>query len=146
MLAIRSTLKLDAPIAYIIPGNSTSTPSGSESAHKIQLMVTLSYLRVLLQLSNDKFVSNVAQMARFEIRLKEHLLENGQGGDTSAEAGAKTGDQGAWEDKDARKERKRREGLEKKAAAAAAMAEAAETEPASDNHQQTTKLTMDNPK
>ncbi|GJJ74884.1 tRNA wybutosine-synthesizing protein 3 [Entomortierella parvispora] len=121
MLAIRSTLKLDAPIAYIIPGNSTSS-SASDSAAKIQLMVTLSYLRVLLHLSNDKFVSNVAQMARFEIRLKEHLLKDGQGGDTHAEA--KTGDQGAWEDKDARRERKRREGLEKKAAAAAAAATA----------------------
>ncbi|KAG0051311.1 hypothetical protein BGZ83_003871 [Gryganskiella cystojenkinii] len=124
MLAIRSTLKLDAPIAYVIPSSSMA----DSTTPKIQLMVTLSYLRVLIRLSNDKFTSNVAQMARFEARLKEHLLKSGtvEGEYVPVESTSqKIGDQGAWEDKDARRERKRREGLEKKKAAAAVVAAAA---------------------
>ncbi|KAG0324120.1 hypothetical protein BGZ99_002178 [Dissophora globulifera] len=138
MLAIRSTLKLDAPIAYIttpIPTASSTSPASSsspppelasESASistrasvsskqllpeepKIHLMVSLTYLRVLLELSNDKFRMNVAQMGRFESRLKEYLVDNNNNDNDSGTS--KTGDQGAWEDKDARRERKRREGL-----------------------------------
>ncbi|KAH7042448.1 methyltransferase TYW3-domain-containing protein [Linnemannia elongata] len=133
MLAIRSTLKLDAPIAYI-PSSTSSSTTGSTTGtgeEKIYLMVSLSYLRVLIDLSNDKFRMNVAQMARFEERLTKHLL--------TAEnvTPKKVGDQGGeWEDKEARKERKRREGMlkqeetakaraEKKKAAAEAAAEAA---------------------
>lgn len=133
MLAIRSTLKLDAPIAYI-PSSTSSSTTGSTTGtgeEKIYLMVSLSYLRVLIDLSNDKFRMNVAQMARFEERLTKHLL--------TAEnvTPKKVGDQGGeWEDKEARKERKRREGMlkqeetakaraEKKKATAEAAAEAA---------------------
>ncbi|KAG0308665.1 hypothetical protein BGZ98_007237 [Dissophora globulifera] len=140
MLAIRSTLKLDAPIAYIttpIPTASSTSPASSSSSSppelasvstsistrasasskqplteepKIHLMVSLTYLRVLLELSNDKFRMNVAQMGRFESRLKEYLVDNNNNNDNDSGT-SKTGDQGAWEDKDARKERKRREGL-----------------------------------
>lgn len=132
MLAIRSTLKLDAPIAYIPSSTSSSTtgtPTGT-GEEKIYLMVSLSYLRVLIDLSNDKFRMNVAQMARFEERLTKHLL-------TAETTPKKVGDQGGeWEDKEARKERKKREGMlkqegtakaraEKKKAAAEAAAEAA---------------------
>ncbi|KAG0227597.1 hypothetical protein BGW42_002819 [Actinomortierella wolfii] len=101
MLAIRSTLKIDTPIAYLPPGSD-----------RIQLMVSLQYLRGLIQLSNDKFHTNVAQMQRFEQHLKDKLV----GVDPAAPAKTKMGDQGAWEDKDARRERKRREGLERKRA------------------------------
>ncbi|CAO3570325.1 unnamed protein product [Mortierella alpina] len=126
MLAIRSTLKLDAPIAYI-PSTARSAsgtqPSASASgskdeAGKIHLMVSLTYLRVLIELSNDKFRMNVAQMGRFEKRLTEHLLE-----DESAGEKKKVGDQGEWEDKEARRERKRKEGLQKQEMAAMAKAE-----------------------
>ncbi|KAF9150106.1 hypothetical protein BG015_008088 [Linnemannia schmuckeri] len=133
MLAIRSTLKLDTPIAYIPSSTGTTTGAGEvEGEGKIYLMVSLSYLRVLIDLSNDKFQKNVAQMARFEERLLKHLLSN-----ESSTATKKVGDQGGeWEDKDARKERKKREGMlkqegtakaraEKKKAAAEAAAEAA---------------------
>lgn len=133
MLAIRSTLKLDAPIAYI-PSSTSSSTTGTTTGtgeEKIYLMVSLSYLRVLIDLSNDKFRMNVAQMARFEERLTKHLL--------TAETATpkKVGDQGGeWEDKEARKERKKREGMlkqeetakaraEKKKAAAEAAAEVA---------------------
>ncbi|KAG0287042.1 hypothetical protein BGZ97_007226 [Linnemannia gamsii] len=140
MLAIRSTLKLDAPIAYI-PSSSTTTGATTTTTTttttagegKIYLMVSLSYLRVLIDLSNDKFKMNVAQMVRFEERLTKHLL-NAERSTTTK----KVGDQGGeWEDKEARKERKRREGMlkqegtakaraeKKKAAAEAAAAEAA---------------------
>ncbi|KAF8933386.1 hypothetical protein BGZ58_006390 [Dissophora ornata] len=140
MLAIRSTLKLDAPIAYIplsstatpsllstpskaasATGTSSSSPSSTPGAEepRIHLMVSLTYLRVLIELSNDKFRMNVAQMDRFEKRLSEHLLNNSE-----ASLGKKTGDQGEWEDKEARKERKRKEGLLKQQQAQALKAEA----------------------
>lgn len=87
-------------------------------------MVSLTYLRVLVELSNDKFRANVDQMGRFERRLTEHLV----GVNSSAQGGVKQGDQGAWEDKDARRDRKKREGLERAAAAAAERARRAEEE------------------
>ncbi|KAF8943485.1 hypothetical protein BGZ47_005402 [Haplosporangium gracile] len=133
MLAIRSTLKLDTPIAHI-PSSTGTTPGAGEveGKGKIYLMVSLSYLRVLIDLSNDKFQKNVAQMARFEERLLKHLLSN-----ESSTTTKKVGDQGGeWEDKDARRERKKREGMlkqegtakartEKRKAAAEAATEAA---------------------
>ncbi|KAF9997255.1 hypothetical protein BGZ79_009049 [Entomortierella chlamydospora] len=112
MLAIRSTLKIDTPIAYI-----PSTPSETES--KIHLMVSLTYLRVLIELSNDKFRMNVSQISRFEKRLTEHLLK-----DDNDLGNKKMGDQGEWEDKEARRERKRKEGLIKQQQAAKAKIEA----------------------
>ncbi|KAF9966709.1 hypothetical protein BGZ70_001544 [Mortierella alpina] len=124
MLAIRSTLKLDAPIAYIpstarsASGTQSSASGSRDEAGKIHLMVSLTYLRVLIELSNDKFRMNVAQMGRFEKRLTEHLLE-----DESAGEKKKVGDQGEWEDKEARRERKRKEGLQKQEMAAMAKAE-----------------------
>ncbi|KAF9380849.1 hypothetical protein CPC16_010117 [Podila verticillata] len=124
MLAIRSTLKLDAPIAYIPHPSSTSSTA---SSHPIYLMVSLTYLRVLIELSNDKFRANVDQMSRFEQRLSEHLVGANS---TQAQGGVKQGDQGAWEDKDARRERKKREGLERAAAAAAAAERARKAEEA----------------
>ncbi|KAF9098203.1 hypothetical protein BGX23_006807 [Mortierella sp. AD031] len=126
MLAIRSTLKLDAPIAYI-PTTSTSNSSNATTTTegKIHLMVSLSYLRVLIDLSNEKFRMNVAQMGRFEERLSRYLT--GEGSSSTGEGGGKKkmGDQGGdWEDKDARRERKKREGLLKQEQAAKARAEA----------------------
>lgn len=88
-------------------------------------MVSLTYLRVLIELSNDKFRANVDQMGRFERRLSEHLVGANS---TQAQGGVKQGDQGAWEDKDARRERKKREGLERAVAAAAERARKAEEE------------------
>ncbi|KAG0028739.1 hypothetical protein BGZ81_004467 [Podila clonocystis] len=122
MLAIRSTLKLDAPIAYIPHPTTSSSSSSTSTSDPIYLMVSLTYLRVLIELSNDKFCANVDQMGRFERRLTEHLV----GANSSAPGGVKQGDQGAWEDKDARRERKKREGLERAAAAAAERARNAE--------------------
>lgn len=85
-------------------------------------MVSLSYLCTLIELSNDKFRRNTAQIRRFEERLKEQLETNNQ-----VPARRKMGDQGEWEDKDARKERKRREGLLRQQNIAKVKAEA-ETE------------------
>ncbi|KAG0336845.1 hypothetical protein BG000_006090 [Podila horticola] len=107
--------------------NSGILPSAKRTMlaiHPIYLMVSLTYLRVLVELSNDKFRANVDQMGRFERRLTEHLV----GVNSSAQGGVKQGDQGAWEDKDARRDRKKREGLERAAAAAAERARRAEEE------------------
>ncbi|KAF9427598.1 hypothetical protein BGZ94_004594 [Podila epigama] len=141
MLAIRSTLKLDAPIAYIpqFLSSSASHPSTTTTAvsEPIYLMVSLTYLRVLVELSNDKFVANVEQMARFEARLKQYLVgdaQNTEGGSSSSfQSKKKTGDQGEWEDKDVRRERKKREGLERAAAAAAERARRAQQEAESES-------------
>ncbi|KAF9111982.1 hypothetical protein BGX27_004163 [Mortierella sp. AM989] len=122
MLAIRSTLKIDTPIAYIPPTPSSLTTAAAAAAGtkpRIHLMVSLTYLRVLIELSNDKFTMNVAQMSRFEKRLTEHLLK-----DDNELGSKKMGDQGEWEDKEARRERKRQEGLVKQQQAAKAKAEA----------------------
>ncbi|KAF9199571.1 hypothetical protein BGZ49_010292 [Haplosporangium sp. Z 27] len=126
MLAIRSTLKIDTPIAYIPSAphtSSTTVPTSGNPEYqpesKIYLMVSLTHLRVLIELSNEKFRMNVSQMSRFEKRLTEHLLK-----DDSNIGTKKIGDQGEWEDKEARKERKRREGLIKQQQAAKAKIEA----------------------
>ncbi|KAF9582330.1 hypothetical protein BGW38_000348 [Lunasporangiospora selenospora] len=123
MLAIRSTLKLDTPIAFVPTATIGSSPP------KIHLMVSPTYLLFLLKLSNDKFTLNVAQIGRFENRLKGHLYASSSNDSSSTSnspvtavpisgMSKKKGDQGDWEDKDARRERKRREGLEKQQAAA----------------------------
>ncbi|KAF9981520.1 hypothetical protein BGZ65_003840 [Modicella reniformis] len=121
MLAIRSTLKLDVPIAYVSTTNSESSASSSSSTKsicveppksvaepKIHLMVSLAYLCTLIKLSNDKFQKNVAQIHRFEERLTEYLKDSNE-----CSTKKKTGDQGEWEDKEARRQRKRIEGLRK---------------------------------
>jgi tRNA wybutosine-synthesizing protein 3 len=89
MLAIRSTHKLDVPIATINP-----------TTQKIHLLVNTSYLYVLLRLSNQKFNQNIERMKNFEQGVQSQLLTKDQ-----------------LETKEQRRERKRREGLERQKAA-----------------------------
>lgn len=129
MLAVRSTLKLDVPIAYISRMDCLSSvpksesPSASTPEPKIHLMVSLAYLCTLIELSNDKFLKNFAQIRRYEERLSAHL-----GVDAQDPSGIKMGDRGEWEDKDARRERKRREGLQRQQEIAKVKAEAGEND------------------
>ncbi|KAG0219089.1 methyltransferase TYW3-domain-containing protein [Mortierella sp. GBAus27b] len=111
MLAVRSTLKLDVPIAYV------STTPVSATEPKIYLMVSLAYLISLIELGNDKFRRNFAQIHRFEERLTVYLEGNQE------HLRKKMGDQGEWEDRDTRKERKRKEGLLRQQMVAKAKAE-----------------------
>jgi tRNA wybutosine-synthesizing protein 3 len=88
MLAIRSTHKLDVPIASVDP-----------STDRLHLLVNASYLHVLLRLSNQKFNQNIDRMKNFESAVKSQLLTKDQ-----------------LETKEERRERKRREGLERQKA------------------------------
>ncbi|CAO3689505.1 unnamed protein product [Umbelopsis vinacea] len=85
MLAIRSTHKLDVPIASVDP-----------KTQRLHLLVNASYLHVLLRLSNQKFTQNIDRMKNFEKAVQSQLLTKDQ-----------------LETKEERRERKRREGLER---------------------------------
>ncbi|CEG83574.1 hypothetical protein RMATCC62417_17473 [Rhizopus microsporus] len=87
MLAIRSTLKIDTPIAYI--ENDT-----------VYCLVDIAYLILLVNMSNEKFQQNIERMSIFEEKMRREL-ENNQS-------------QVKEETKEERRERKRREGLQKK--------------------------------
>ncbi|CEJ05009.1 hypothetical protein RMCBS344292_18957 [Rhizopus microsporus] len=87
MLAIRSTLKIDTPIAYI--ENDT-----------VYCLVDIAYLMLLVNMSNEKFQQNIERMNIFEEKMRREL-ENNQS-------------QVKEETKEERRERKRREGLQKK--------------------------------
>jgi tRNA wybutosine-synthesizing protein 3 len=89
MLAIRSTHKLDVPIAAVDP-----------TTQRIHLLVDTTYLYVLLRLSNQKFTQNIDRMKKFEQAVETQLLVKDQ-----------------METKEQRRERKRREGLERQKAA-----------------------------
>ena len=96
MIVIRSSLKLDAPIARLDSTN-----------HKIYLFVNLSYLYLLVTLNNNKFDENLRKMKELYKTLEEHLFTGvGSEDGTSAKETGKT-----WENKEERRERKRREGL-----------------------------------
>lgn len=84
MLAIRSTHKIDTPIAYV--ENDT-----------IHCLVDAAYLFLLLTMSNQKFEQNMDRMKVFEDAMKLELTK------------AKTKEN--WESKEDRRERKRLEGI-----------------------------------
>ncbi|KAI8068811.1 methyltransferase TYW3-domain-containing protein [Thamnidium elegans] len=84
MLAIRSTHKIDTPIAYV-------------ENDKIHCLVDPAYLFLLLTMSNQKFEQNMDRMKVFEDAMKLELTK------------AKTKEN--WESKEDRRERKRLEGI-----------------------------------
>ncbi|GBB85122.1 hypothetical protein RclHR1_01170006 [Rhizophagus clarus] len=99
MVVIRSSLKLDAPIARL---DSTS--------HKLYLFVDLSYLHLLTTLSNQKFDENSRKMRELYKKLEDHLFTGiGSGEDGITRCAKEIGK--TWENKEERRERKRREGL-----------------------------------
>ena len=82
-------------------------------------IISESLLLTFFETANERFAENEKRRERFYEHLKQEV---GLGAPTSQ----KQGDSGAWEDKDARRERLRRQGMEKaraKAAAAAANTE-----------------------
>ncbi|KAF7726966.1 hypothetical protein EC973_008161 [Apophysomyces ossiformis] len=62
MLAIRSTHKLDTPIAYVDPVTG-----------KICCLVNPGYLRLLMDMSNEKFRQNMDRMKAFEIMMQAEV-------------------------------------------------------------------------
>ncbi|RGB30982.1 tRNA wybutosine-synthesizing protein, partial [Rhizophagus diaphanus] len=63
MVVIRSSLKLDTPIARLDSTN-----------HKLYLFVDLSYLYLLVTLSNQKFDENSRRMKELYKKLEDHLF------------------------------------------------------------------------
>lgn len=86
MLAIRSTHKLDTPIAYV-----------DHTTDKIVPLVDATYLLLLLRMSNDKFAQNSERMKAFEQIMEQQVIASQN--------------RPAVETKEERRERKRREGL-----------------------------------
>lgn len=87
MLAIRSTHKIDTPIAYV-------------QGDKIKCLVDPAYLILLLTMSNQKFESNMERMKVFEDAMAQMLTKAKQAQD--------------WEPKEVRRQRMKQEGLAKK--------------------------------
>ena len=75
-------------------------------------MISESLLRTFFETANERFAENEKRRERFWDNLKEEV---GLG----VPAPEKQGDSGAWEDKEARRERLRSEGLERSKAKAA---------------------------
>ncbi|CAI2161988.1 5059_t:CDS:2 [Funneliformis geosporum] len=99
MVVIRSSLKLDAPIARLDPTD-----------HKLYLFVDLSYLYLLTTLSNRKFDENSRKINELYKTIEDHLFAGiGSGEDVIKRCTKETGK--TWEHKEERRERKRREGL-----------------------------------
>lgn len=87
MLAIRSTHKIDTPVAYV-------------ENDQIHSLVDPAYLYLLLTMSNGKFKQNMDRLKVFEDTMRQELH--------------KVKEQENWESKEARRERKRMEGLKLK--------------------------------
>jgi tRNA wybutosine-synthesizing protein 3 len=66
----------------------------------VRALVEESYLKMLLELSNERFVANQERMTRFQVELLKALEKGGED---------------PWEGKEERRARKRAEGLDAKA-------------------------------
>jgi tRNA wybutosine-synthesizing protein 3 len=101
MVAIRSMgLSLESLIGY------------EDAKGQRRRIVPLEYLKMLLQISNERFLENTKRIERFRAALKEAILAP-----KSANAAKKMNPEGKeWEDAAARRERLRAEGLRRKAA------------------------------
>lgn len=76
---------------------------GMQTAGKLQRIVTPEYLAMLVRISNDRFQQNADRIERFRLALAEEF-----GG------GRKQTVKPDWEDADARKERKKAEGMRRR--------------------------------
>jgi tRNA wybutosine-synthesizing protein 3 len=76
-------------------------------------------LKNLVEISNQRFVENTKRIERFKSLIQRVSLEE--------KVKPRVGDGGEWEDKDARRERKRAEGLRRAEALRASAAPPADT-------------------
>lgn len=95
MVAVRTSgLALESIIGYLGEG---------EGSEDVRCIVTESYLRIIVGLINERFGANTERIARF----RRHVLDHHSGHVSTK------GDAEGWEDADARRQRKRAEGLQK---------------------------------
>lgn len=107
MVAVRSAgLALESIIgvAHEPPSSPDASPEGQAGQDRqdevIEALVEEPYLEMLVDLANERFTANTERIRRFEDAL----------------FGARSKRQDDWEGRDARQERKRREGLQRKEA------------------------------
>lgn len=94
-MAVRTAgLAFDSIVAYL------------DSAGTVTPMVEEGYLRTLLQVANERFEVNAERKQRFQEALMHAIMGGGKAGRESKEG---------WEPAEQRRERKRAEGLRKKA-------------------------------
>ncbi|KAL6826205.1 methyltransferase TYW3 domain-containing protein [Trichoderma camerunense] len=109
MVAIRSMgLSIESLVGY------------QDSEGQRRRIVSAGYFKMLLQISNERFVENTKRIERFRSAFKEAVLEP-----KSSSISKKLNPEGKeWEDAAARRERLRAEGLKRKAALQAEKADA----------------------
>lgn len=106
MVAVRTNgLALESLIGINIDFEASATP-----------LVSIEYLRMLLDIGNERFIENARRIARFRDELKKAITGGPERGELNRKAKKKAAESGAeWEDAAARRERKREEGLRRKA-------------------------------
>ncbi|ODQ65417.1 hypothetical protein NADFUDRAFT_70880 [Nadsonia fulvescens var. elongata DSM 6958] len=107
LVAIRISLKLDAPVAYLDKNNL------SDGNATINPLVNSDYMKLLTKMSLDRFQENFRRMDELMKKIRDNMF-----GDAAAnintDNNGPSGKNTAWEDKEARRLRKREEGLKKK--------------------------------
>lgn len=116
IVAVRSSgLSLESIIGYCEEGNNDDDHDSSDEPPVIRSLVTEEYLQVLVALANERFTVNTERVERFRTRLLELCSGSPTTITTQRHKGKKPPD---WEDPQARRERKRAEGLQRKKEAA----------------------------
>lgn len=109
IVAVRSSgLSLESIIGYCDDSNSSNDEDHSPI---IRSLVSEEYLRMLVELANERFSVNTERVERFRTKLLDLFsLDEAQDGSQS-KGGKGRGKPAGWEDEATRKERKRAEGL-----------------------------------
>ncbi|CAG8630154.1 7332_t:CDS:2 [Cetraspora pellucida] len=97
MVAIRNSVKLETPIAYL-----------NLSTQKIHLLVDLFYLHLLINLSNQNFDEILRKINDLLSTLDDNLFKGMGSGDDGARRASKDGGK-TWDHKEERRERKRKD-------------------------------------
>lgn len=116
MVAIRTAgLSFETVVGVVCPSSSSSSTTGPNDEQPdtnrevIQSIVGEEYLAMCAGVVNERFRWNHERRERFRAELKRAMAKEGFGGSSSS---AESGEEPVqWEDKDARRRRKREEGL-----------------------------------
>ncbi|KAJ9298916.1 hypothetical protein DTO271G3_3158 [Paecilomyces variotii] len=107
IVAVRSSgLSLESIIGYC-DDSSSNDDSDSPIIHSL---VTEEYLRMLVELANERFSVNTERVERFRTKLLD-LVSVSTGDDSLSKGGKGRAKPAGWEDEATRRERKRAEGL-----------------------------------
>lgn len=105
MVAVRTNgLALESIVGVLtLPaeGNGGQVGGATRDEKRPQALVSETYLDMLVRLANGRFAENASRMARFAAAFEDAMREDAARGAAAL----------AWEDKEARRRRKREEGL-----------------------------------